>query len=149
MKNTVGSVLCGAILGFFLNTLMSIIWNRANPPKVHILQAPLLIASNSATTNLHLLPAGTSLYFDESYPEGFTRYKAYINIDRMPLSLSKLVDSSEIDPIEARALDKSELAMALRDCPLTRQELEAILHSKQLSIEEIQEVFNTVLTSSK
>lgn len=53
-----------------------------------------------------MLPVGTTLYFDRSFPEGFTRYKVYVNIDRMPLTLRKLPDSNEIEPIEARAFYK-------------------------------------------
>jgi hypothetical protein len=46
-----------------------------------------------------MLPIGTTLYFDKSFPEGFTRYKVYVNIDRMPLALRELSDPSEIDPL--------------------------------------------------
>lgn len=116
--------------------------------KVHTLKAPLVLVSDEPTKNLHLLPAGTTLYFDQSYPEGFTRYKVYINIDRMPLPLRDLSDPTEINPIEARALSKSDLAKALRDYPLTRQDLEAILQSKHLTTEEIKEVFNSFLASN-
>lgn len=117
--------------------------------KVHTLKAPLLIASNEATKNLHLLPAGTTLYFDKSFAEGFSRYKVYINIDRMPLVLSDLSDPTEIDPIEARPLEKAELAKALRDYPLTRQDLEAILQAKHLTREEIKEVFDNFLENTR
>ena len=74
--------------------------------KVHVTKQPMLVSSNTASTVMHLLPAGTTLYFDKSYPEGFTRYKVYVNVDRMPLALRELADPNEIDPLEARAFDK-------------------------------------------
>lgn len=40
--------------------------------------------------------------------------------DRMPLGLHELTEPTEIDPLEARAFDKSSLALALRGYPLSR-----------------------------
>jgi hypothetical protein len=96
-----------------------------------------------------MLPVGTTLYFDKSFPEGFTRYKVYVNVDRMPLALRDLPDPSEINPLEARAFDRQALSQALRDYPLSRQELEAVLQSPHLTKEEIREVFNRYLEEGK
>lgn len=41
------------------------------------------------------------------------------------------------------------LAKALRDYPLTRQDLEAILHTKHLTTEEIKEIFENFLETSR
>jgi len=117
--------------------------------KVHTLEMPLLLLSNESTKNFHFLPVGTTLYFDKSLPEGVTRYKVYINIDRMPLQLHNLADSTEIDPIEARSLSKSELSRVLHDYPLSRYELEAILRSRYLNKNEVKEVFDDYLSASK
>jgi hypothetical protein len=144
-----GGFFSGTIFGVVLGALLVTLWSRTEMTKVHTLKAPLMLVSNEPTKNLHLLPVGTTLYFDQSFPEGFTRYKIYINVDRMPLTLRDLADPTEVDPIEARALGKPELAKALRDYPLTRQDLEAILQSKHLTTEEIKEVFNTFLASAK
>lgn len=108
--------------------------------KVHKLEYPLLITSEGQTNVSHLLPKGTTLYFDQSYPEGFTRYKVYINIDRMPLKLENLDDSTMIIPSEAYAPSKEDLQKLLRDYPLTKNDLESILKSGILSKEEIREL---------
>jgi hypothetical protein len=63
--------------------------------------------------------------------------------------LRDLPDPNEIDPLEARAFDRQTLSQALRDYPLTRQELEAILQSPYLTKEEIKEVFNRYLEEGK
>lgn len=92
-----------------------------------------------------MLPKGTILYFDKSYPEGFTRYKVYINIDRTPLKLDDLSDPTEINPIDAAAPNKDDLLKLLRDYPLTKNDLESILNSKRISKDEIIEILNNFI----
>lgn len=113
--------------------------------KTHTLKEPLILSSRSSGGVSHLLPIGTTLYLNKSFPEGFTQYRIYVNVDRMPLALQDLADPSEIDPLEARAFDKPALARALRDYPLTRDELAAILQSPQLTKQDIQEVLKEYL----
>ena len=64
-----------------------------------------IISSNQSDRALHTLPPGTALYFDKGFPEGFSRYKVYVNVDRMPLALRDLPDRNEIDPLDARPFD--------------------------------------------
>jgi hypothetical protein len=94
---------------------------------------------------MHMLPKGTVMYFDQSYPEGFTRYKVYINVDRMPLSLVELSDPTSISPIDANAPDKEDLKKLLKDYPVTKADLNAILKSTAMSKEEIKEVLTDFL----
>ena len=145
----IGIFFSGVVIGGLLIALSLTFWSRTKMVKVHTANAPLLLVSNSPSKNLHMLPTGTTLYFDQSFPEGLTRYKVYLNIDRMPLPLRDLTDPTEVDPIEARPLGKSELAKALRDYPLTRQDLEGILREKHLSREEIKKVFNNFLEGAE
>jgi hypothetical protein len=113
--------------------------------KVHKLESPLLLSSDNPSKNMHMLPKGTVMYFDQSYPEGFTRYKVYINIDRMPLSLTELSDPTSILPIDANAPDKEDLKKLLKDYPVTKADLNAILKSTAMSKEEIKEVLTDFL----
>lgn len=108
--------------------------------KVHKLEFPLILSSDVPSKSVHLLPKGTVLYFDKSYPEGFTRYKVYINVDRTPLKLEELADATTIDPIDAAVPGKDDLIKLLRDYPLTKGDLESILGTKRISKEEIKEV---------
>ena len=139
----------GLLTGFLVFAILLFIWNTQKMTKVHTLKQPLLVSSNTTGKVLHLLPSGTTLYFDKSFPEGFTRYKIYVNVDRMPLLLHELTDPSEIDPLEARAFDGPTLAQALRDYPLTREELAAILQSPQLTKQDVQEVLNEYLRKNE
>ena len=105
--------------------------------KIHELQFPLLVSSERQSTAVHMLPAGTTLYFDQAYPEGFTRYKIYVNVDRMPLPLTELKDPTMIIPIEGAAPTSDDLKKLLTDYPVTKNDLEAILKSGKISREEI------------
>ena len=108
----------GLTSGLVLFAISLYIWESQKMTKVHTLKQPLIVSSTAAGKVLTLLPVGATLYLDRSFPEGFTQYKVYINVDRMPLSLRELADPNEIDPLEARAFDKFTLAQALRDYPL-------------------------------
>jgi hypothetical protein len=130
-----GIVICtlvGAITFFF--------WSNHKMTKIHTLEFPLLITSESPSKITHLLPKGTTLYFDQSYPEGFTRYKVYINIDRMPLKLNELNDPTMIIPLDGFAADQDNLKKLLREYPLTKSDLESILKSGTISKDEIREI---------
>jgi hypothetical protein len=116
------------------------IHNQLRAPQVHVLQFPLLLAGPSGDMPLHTLPAGTTMYFDRSYPEGFTRYKVYVNVDRLPLPLTTLADRTAINPITAWKMDKDDLKRPSGHNPVTREWLASILKSGQLSRDEIREV---------
>lgn len=92
--------MCGALLFSTFSTF--VVLNKSI--KVHTLKAPLVLVSDQPANTVHLLPIGTTLYYEKSFPEGFTRYKIYVNVDRMPLDLRYLSDPTEINPLEARAL---------------------------------------------
>jgi hypothetical protein len=139
----------GLLSGLTVAAALIFIWNTEKMTKVHTLKQPLLVSSEDSGKGLHMLPIGTTLYFDKGFPEGFTRYKVYVNVDRMPLPLRELSDPSEIDPVEARAFDKQTLIQALRGHPLTRQELATLLESPHLTREEVKEVFADYLGNTK
>jgi hypothetical protein len=108
--------------------------------KIHTLESPLLLAGAKENSPFHLLPAGTTLYFDQSYPEGFTRYIVYVNVDHYPLETQELDDPTLIIPITAFPLDKEDLKRLLVRNPITKAELASILKSGQLSKDEIREL---------
>jgi len=143
------SFFLGIVCGVAVYSISLYVWNTHKMTKVHTLKQPLILSSNVPGKVLHLLPVGATLYLDKSFPEGFTRYKIYVNVDRMPLALRELADPSEIDPLEARAFDKPTLAQALRNYPLTRDELAAILQSPQLTKQDVREVLKEYLEKNQ
>lgn len=143
------SFIVGAALGALTAAMALFYWNHYKMTKVYVLEAPMLLTAGKMDNNLHLLPKGTTLYFDEGFPEGFERYKVYVNIDRNPLPLKDLADPTSITPIQAQVMEAHELKRALLEYPLTKKDLEAILKSKSMTRDEIKEVFNAYLESTK
>lgn len=130
----------GTLFGAFICITGYLYWSNHKMTKVHKLEFPLILNSDEASKSFHLLPKGTTLYFDQAYSEGFTRYKVFINIDRMPLKLQELDEPTTIIPIEAYAIDKEGLSKLLQDYPLTKSDLISILKSGYISKEEIREL---------
>lgn len=108
LKNIISFI---AGVGIFLIVGLSIYvyWSTHKMTKIHTLEHPLVLAGSESSNTFNILPKGTTLYYDKSYDEGFTRYKVFINIDRMPLSLETLQDPTTIIPLEARQPDANEL----------------------------------------
>lgn len=137
----IGGIIFCAILG----TTTFFLWSTQKMTYIHKLKHPLLLSGDEKTNTLSLLPIGTTLYFEKSYPEGFTSYKVYINVDRNPLKIELLKDPTTIIPIDAYVPDKNDLEKLLSDYPLTKKDLEAILRSGKISKDEIRDVFTNFL----
>lgn len=140
MKKSILFFLAGFIVCALAGALTFKMWGSQKMSKVHTLEFPLLLGADEQSKNFHLLPKGTTLYYDRSYPEGFTRYKVYINIDRMPLKLTQLNDPYLIKPIDAYAPSKDDLAKLLSQYPLSKDDLSAILKTSPITKEEIREL---------
>lgn len=113
--------------------------------KIHRLTTPLQLSTEQASNGL--LPVGTTLYYDTSFPEGFSRYKIYVNINRMSLELETLRDPTMIDPVDAIAFRQDALLKLLRNHPLTRKDLDTILSTDYLTKDEIKEVLSEFVAS--
>lgn len=107
---------------------------------VHTLEYPLILDGSSAPGQNYLLPAGTTLYYDQGFPEGFVRYRVYVNVEGVKLEGRELADPTEISPISAYPVGKAELLKLIREYPLTKNELGSILKSEYLSKDDIKEV---------
>lgn len=108
--------------------------------RIHVLTQPLMMDGSAEAGHNYLLPAGTTLYFDKAFPEGFISYRIYVNVEGIDLPSEILADPTEIRPISAYPVDKSALIKLLKEYPITKNELAAILKSSYLSKEEIREL---------
>lgn len=104
----------GAAAGALMLAVAWFFWSAAKPVHVYVLDAPMLLAADGMDKNLHLLPKGTTLYYDQGFPEGVERYRVYVNLDHTPLKLKRLDDPTRIAPIRAQVLEADELKRALR-----------------------------------
>ena len=103
----------------------------------HELQFPLMLQGSQYTGMSYLLPKGTMLYYDKAFPEGFVRYKVYVNVDGVKLESSDLSDPTLISPLTAFPVGKAELLKLLREYPLSKSDLAAILNSGQITKDEV------------
>jgi hypothetical protein len=140
MKKSISLLLFGFLICALGSATAFYVWRAQKMTKVHILEYPLLLSSDQESNTFHLLPKGTTLYFDQSYPEGFTRYKVYINIDRMPLKLVELDDPNLIKPIDAYSPSRADISKLLSAYPISKGDLAAILKSSTITKEEIREL---------
>jgi hypothetical protein len=140
MIKSIATFIAGIIFCVIVSSTIFFYWSTHKMTKVHTLEYPMLLSGDSSANSYHMLPKGTTLYYDQSYDEGFTRYKVYINIDRMPLNLVTLQDPTTIIPIWAYAPDKNDMKSLLREYPLTKSDLQSILKSGQLSKEDVKEI---------
>jgi hypothetical protein len=115
--------------------------------KVHVTKVPLLLYSDAVNSSQTLLPVGTSMYYDTSFDEGFSRYIVYVNVKAdIDLTVSSL---DIIAPLDGRPIRKEALLRLVKDHPLTRHDLEKILQSDRLSREDIREVLTRFLETDK
>ena len=123
----------GGLVGFKMRSVME----NEKIPLVHKLKAPLMLAGGDANDHQYLLPAGTSLYFDQAFPEGFVRYKVYVNVEGVSLDAVQPTDKFWLDPLVAFPVRKEQLGQLLKNYPLTKDELSKILASGALSKDDI------------
>lgn len=131
MTRVVAFVL-GSASGVLLLSVALLLHDLYGKTQVHVLEAPMVLRANDMDDHLHLLPKGTTLYYDRSFSEGFTRYKVYVNIDRTPLALATLADPTMVDPINAAWMDADERKRAQGQRMPGKEELRALLASGAL-----------------
>lgn len=107
---------------------------------VHELKFPLMLQGSASTGSDYLLPKGTSLYYEKAFPEGFVRYRIYVNVEGVKLESRELADATTISPLTAYPIGKPELLKLLREHPLSKNDLAAILQSGQLTKDDIKSV---------
>lgn len=135
MKATLGAVLL--VTGIAGGAAATHILEKPKMPRVVEIDQPLLLAGGSSANSLSLLPKGTALYYDQAMPEGFVRYKVYVNVEGIKLESKEVGDSYGINPLTAFPADKDQLQMLLHDYPLTKDDLASILKSGKISREDI------------
>ncbi|WP_199028654.1 hypothetical protein [Ralstonia sp. ASV6] len=89
------------LLGALIGCLSLYAYQKTQRPLVHKLQFPLVLSGGSANAPPSTLPAGTALYYDQAFPEGFVRYKVYVNVEGVKLESQRTTDPFPIDPLTA------------------------------------------------
>lgn len=124
--------------GFFFHTIQDFIMPQTTYFK---LEEPLLIESEGEARNFHILPAGTPLYKDKSFPEGHTRYIVYVNIKGGP-ALEKIESDKAqlIDPIWGYPVQPEDVPTLVAETPVSKDELVRILKARKMTREELAQI---------
>ncbi len=152
MRKTAVLLLSGFLAACLIGLICFYFWSTQRMVKIHTLTTPLLLsASGDEQNTFSLLPAGTTMYYEKSAPEGFSRYKVYINTEKTlhDLPLTTLSDPTLIDPIWADAVQKEDLAKLMSNYPITKTQLQQILKSPSLTKEDVESVLNEYLDTHK
>lgn len=126
---------CSSVAVFYAG----IFFERSDMPLVHKLKFPLMLDGGEGQHD-YLLPAGTSLYYDQAFSEGFVRYKIYVNVEGVLLESKEATEKFWLSPLTAFPVDKGQLKKLLKEYPLSKAELSEILKSNQITKEEIREL---------
>lgn len=102
---------------------------------------PLLLNAGGETKYFHLLPTGTAMYEDGSFPEGHTRYVVYVNI-KGDFAHEK-VHSDKVkytSPIWAYTVKPDDVKKLMDDTPISRDDLVRILKARNITREELVQI---------
>lgn len=93
----------------------------------YFLRKPIRVSSSNVN-NYYFLPPGTTLYYDDSFSEGFDRFHVYIDVKGEKLLLEDISRPDLIAPETADVIRSGEYFMPLlADYPLTKNDLLSIL----------------------
>lgn len=70
--------------------------------RVHVLSEPLVVTSQTGRSGV--LPAGTALEYDSSFPEGFDRFRVVLNYEGEHLQLHEANPPDLTDPLSSFGL---------------------------------------------
>lgn len=107
--------------------------------KIHVLERPMLVGANTEHA-YYMLPAGVTLYWDGDMPEGFSRYKAYFNVEGQRLTEREQAVSGAITPATLQPIYKEDLIDLLKLMKLSVADVNAIISAAQFTDEDRRQV---------
>lgn len=108
------------------------------------LQEPLLLEvlePEAQQRDFHVLPAGTPMFKEYDFPEGFTQYRVYINI-KAPFAAEEIVTDKPnlTDPIWAYPVKPEDLPKLIADTPVSKDDLVRILKARKMTREDLAQI---------
>jgi hypothetical protein len=108
------------------------------------IQEPLLLEVHEPEAqqrDFHMLPAGTPLYHEYSFPEGHTTYRVYINI-KANFAAKEIVSDKPnlIDPIWAYPVKPEDLPKLIANTPVSKDDLVRILKARKMTREDLAQI---------
>lgn len=123
-----------ALASLAIGSISTIYWNQSmKTEKSFITKEPLLIEAES-NSYYSILPAGTALYHDKSWPEGHSTYHVYFHVKSDFASEPNTSDM--LQPLWLRTVEKSELLKLVSEYLLTTEDLRKIIKARGITREE-------------
>lgn len=105
------------------------------------LKEPLLLNAEGEIHNYHILPTGTTLYLDHSFPEGHDRYRVYINFKgAFEHEVIESDKSNFISPIWAYNIQKADISKLISDTPVSKDDLIRILKARNMTRDDLADI---------
>ncbi len=112
------------------------------------IREPLLIAGRSGDENYYVLPRGTTLYYDQSYPEGFSRYMVYFNHqgiiagDEVPMKPE--YGGTLIDPLWLTNVDADTLKEIFKRFPLSKKDIAEAIKANEITKDDLADIIRSM-----
>ncbi|TWD51582.1 hypothetical protein FBY12_0077 [Pseudomonas sp. SJZ131] len=133
-----------AVLGFLLISNLS----RDHGMKMIKTKEPLLIEGPNGDENYYVLPLGTTLYHDKSFPEGHDRYVVYVNhkgsIAHEDVPMKPEYGGSFIDPLWISNIDADALKEIFKRFPLTKDEVAAAIKANGITKDDLADIIRAM-----
>ncbi|QVW26896.1 hypothetical protein KJF94_14280 [Pseudomonas hormoni] len=111
-------------------------------------KAPLLIEGVEGDDNYYVLPAGVTLYYDKSFPEGHDRYIVYLNhkgaIAYEDVPMKPEYQGNFISPLWTSNIDSDALKKIFKRFPLSKEDVVAAIKSNEITRDDLADIIRSL-----
>ena len=140
------ATLLGGLLAAILFYVNSGYYKEKIMEEMHVLKHPMIIGTEK-NNGYYMVPKGTTLYFDAAMPEGFFRYRMYVNVFSTRLKHEANVPAGSINPESIFPIDKAQLLSMFNTIRLDKDDLKLILDNGQFSPADKREIIEYLETN--
>ncbi|WP_316249761.1 hypothetical protein [Pseudomonas sp. N40(2020)] len=125
-------------------------WRYFEPPRYENdkTKEPLMIEGPNGDENYYVLPLGTTLYHDKSFPEGHDRYVVYLNhkgaIAHEDVPMKPEYGGSFIDPLWLANVDADNLKDIFKRFPLSKKDIAAAIKANEITKDDLADIIRSM-----
>jgi hypothetical protein len=142
--------LAGLVLIYASVLTFVVINNVSRSPDMKMIKTkePLLIEGPNGDENYYVLPLGTTLYHDKSFPEGHDRYVVYLNhkgaIAHDEVPMKPEYGGSFIDPLWVSNIDVDTLKEIFKRFPLSKEDVVSAIKSNEITRDDLADIIRSL-----
>lgn len=122
--------------------------SKAHDMKMIKTKEPLLIEGPNGDENVYVLPLGTTLYHDKSFPEGHDRYVVYLNhkgaIAHEEVPMKPEYGGSFTDPLWLSNVDADTLKEIFKRFPLSKKDIAAAIKANEITKDDLADIIRSM-----